>query len=295
MGCRCCRMIKRYIFGPASVREVPPNSVKNEKNYRNNEIKHETSFHNTNAKTNNIVASTLDKIINLEEQNVEIIGKETNVREKNITRIQGKTVEDVNDNTDNDAMYALNNKLVHQGSHTVLQQGEIVQATNTNNWSSNNNLKDASKDELVHHHDLETEGDCQTLNGPSTQHPAEAETIQEVCAVSQAGEKTTDNNEIDVVNNGKLSHMQNDEVTQCNLETDMDEIKSLSNPSSDKEINTINGHKDLENTPPANDGEFTKNLLEEVKLRIEGEDPEVAAALAALEAATAGEDDELED
>ncbi|XP_078402236.1 uncharacterized protein LOC144683085 [Cetorhinus maximus] len=290
MGCRCCRMIKRYIFGPAIIRELPPDSVKNEKNYRNNEIKHEMSFQNRNAKTNNIFASTLDKVINLEEQNVEIIGKEIHVSEKNITRVQEKTLEDIYDNTDNGAVCTLNNKLGHPGSYTVPEQ-----AANTDNCSSNNNLKDISKGELVQHHDPETESGCHTINGPSTQHPAEAENMQEVCEVRQVGEKTIDSNEIDILNNTKLPHVLNNEVTQCNLETDMDESKSLSNPSSDKVMNTLNGENDLGNDPPPIDREFTKDLIEEVELRIEGEDPEVAAALAALEAATAGEDNELED
>ncbi|XP_067865186.1 uncharacterized protein C4orf19 homolog [Heterodontus francisci] len=293
MGCRCCRMIKRYIFGPAIIREIPSNSVKNEKHYKNNEIKHETSFHNRNAKTNKIVVSTLDKVINLEEQNVEIIGKEINASGKNVTHVQEKTVEDVSDNTDNDAMHTLNNKLLHQGSHAVAQQGEIVQTTNTDNFS-NNNLKDVSKDELVQHHHPGTESNCHTVSGPSTQQLVKIENMQEVCDICQVGEKTINNIKIDFSNNGKLSHVQNEEITQYNVETDIDEIKSLSNPSSDKEMNTLNGHKDRESTP-AIDREFTKDLLEEVKLMIEGEDPEVAAALAALEAATAGEDDELED
>ncbi|XP_041038804.1 uncharacterized protein LOC121275357 [Carcharodon carcharias] len=290
MGCRCCRMIKRYIFGPAIIRELPPNSVKNEKNYRNNEIKHEMSFQNRNAKTNNIFASTLDKMINLEEQNIEIIGKEIHVSEKNITHVQEKTLEDIYDNTDNGTVRTLNNKLGHPGSYTVPEQ-----ATNTDNSSSNNNLKNISKGELVQHHDPGTESGCHTINGPSTQHPTEAENMQEVCEVCQVGEKTIDSNEIDILNNTKLPHVLTNEVTQCNLETDMDEIKSLSNPSSDKVMNTLNGQNDLRNDPPPIDREFTKDLIEEVELRIEGEDPEVAAALAALEAATAGEDDKLED
>ncbi|XP_038647364.1 uncharacterized protein LOC119962996 [Scyliorhinus canicula] len=295
MGCRCCRMMKRYIFEPAIIRELPPNSVKSEKNYRNNEIKHELSFQNRNAKTNNIIASTFDKVINLEEQNVDIIGKEIHVSEKNITHMQEKTLEDINDNTDNDTVHVLNNKLVHTDSYTAPEQAEMVQDTNTDNCSSNNNLKDTPKDELVQHNDSGPESDCQTLNGPAIQHPTEVENMQEVCEIHQVGGKIIDNNENDIVNNTKLSHVLNDEVTQYNLQTDMDEIKNLSNPSSDEEISILNGQKDQDNTPPPIDGEFTKDLLDEVKLKIEGEDPEVEAALAALEAATAGEDDELED
>ncbi|XP_060687211.1 uncharacterized protein LOC132819636 isoform X1 [Hemiscyllium ocellatum] len=296
MGCRCCRMIRRYIFGPTIIRELPPNSVKNEKNYRNNDIKHETSFHNRNIKTNNIVTSTLDKVINLEEQNIEIIRKEINVSEKNLTRAEEKTVEGIEHNTDKDEIHTLNNKLLHPESYTVAEHDEIVQNANTENCSLNNNLKDASKDELAQHHDPETESDCHKVNGPSTEHPTEAENMDKACHVHEGGEETIDNKEIDFPNNGLLLHVQNAELNQYNLETDTDEIKTSSNQSSDTEMYTINGHEDLGNTPPiTTDEELSVDLFEEVKLRIDGEDPEVAAALAALEAATAGEDDDLED
>ncbi|XP_048456556.1 uncharacterized protein LOC109937986 isoform X2 [Rhincodon typus] len=289
------RLKYMYIFGPTIVRELPPNSVKNEKNYRNNDIKRETSFHNSNIKTNNIVTSTLDKVINLEEQNIEIIRKEMKVSEKNLTCAEEKTVEGVEDNTDNDVICALNNKLVHPESYTVPELDKITQTTNTGNCSSNNNLRETSEDELTQHHDPETESDCQTINGPSTEHPTEAENMEKACEVHEGGEKTIDL-EIDFVNNSKLLHMQNDEANRYNLETDTEEVKSSSNQSSNSEMNTINGYEDLDNMPSSiTDEELSNDLFEEVKLRIDGEDPEVVAALAALEAATAGQDDDLED
>ncbi|XP_048393658.1 uncharacterized protein LOC125455567 [Stegostoma tigrinum] len=290
MGCRCCRMIRRYIFGPTIVRELPPNSVKNEKNYRNNDIKHEASFHNSSIKTNNIVTSTLDKVINLEEQNIEITRKEMNV-----TRAEEKTVEGVEDNTDNVVIRALNNKLAHPESYTVTERDEITQTANTGNCSSNNNIRETSEDELTQHHDPETESDCQIVNGPSTEHPTEAENIEKACEVHEGGDKTTDK-KIDFVNNSKLLHMQNNEVNRYNLETDTEKVKSSSNQSSNSEMNTINVYEDLENTPSSITDEAPSNdLFEEVKLWVDGEDPEVVAALAALEAATAGQDDDLED
>ncbi|XP_062899386.1 3',5'-cyclic-AMP phosphodiesterase 4-like [Mobula hypostoma] len=280
MGCRCCRMIKRYIFGPAIV-ELP-STVRNEINCKNNDIKHETTFHNNKDKTNNIVASTLDKVINLEEQDAEIEIRESNASKKNIVSVQNKIAEDVKDNANNDATNMLNNNQVHQVS-----SGAAAHPTDTNNCSSYN-IKAMNKNEQVHPHGSGTENDCPTVNRLSTHCPAE------VSAVALEEEKVADNHEIANMNNDKLPSRENDEVYQNNLETDLDEIKVLSNPSSNENPNALNGHKDLESTRSAIDGEFIRSLLEE-KFRLEFEDAEVAAALAALEAATAGEDDELED
>ncbi|XP_072920955.1 uncharacterized protein [Hemitrygon akajei] len=279
MGCRCCRMIKRYIFGPAIV-ELP-STVRNEINGKNNDIKHEATFHNKKDKTNNIVASTLDKVINLEEQDAEIEIRESNASKKNIVSVQNKIAEDVKDNANNDATNMLNNNQVHQVSI-----GAAAHPTDTNNCSSYN-IKAMNKNEQVPHHGSGTENDCLTTNGLSTHCPAE------VSAVALEEEKVADNHEIANMNNDKLSPREN-EVYQNNVETDLDEIKVFSNPSSNENPNALNGQKDLEGTPSAIDGKFSRSLLEE-KLRLEFQDAEVAAALAALEAATAGEDDELED
>ncbi|XP_051899938.1 uncharacterized protein LOC127586118 isoform X2 [Pristis pectinata] len=281
MGCRCCRMIKRYIFGPAIV-ELP-STVRNEINCKNNDIKHETTFHNKMDKTNNIVASTLDKVINLEEQDAEIEIRESNASKKNIACVQNKVVEDVKDGTNTDATRMLNNNQVHQAS-----SGVTAHPTNTNNCSSYNIIKATNKNELVHHHDSGSEDDCHTVNGLSTHCPAE------VSIVVPVGEKAADNHKIANTNNDKLSSAENDKATQNNLETDPDEIKGLSNPFTNEKMNSLNGHKDLESTPSAIDGEFIRNLLEE-KFRLELGMQRWQLPLQPWRLQTAGEDDELED
>lgn len=273
-------MIRRYIFGP-TIGELP-STVRNEINCRNNDGKHEGAFHNKD-KTNNIVASASDKVINLEEQDAGMKIRERNASKKNIACVQNKMVENVSDSTDNGATHVLNNNQVQKASSEVAPH-----PTNTNNCSTYN-IKSANTNEMVHQHDPGIESDCLTVNGLSTHYPTE------VIAVVPEGEKVVDNHKIANKNNNKLSSMELDEVIENNLETNRDGIKGLSDPSSNEKMNTLNGYKDLERTPPRIDGEFTKNLHEEEQFSLEIEDAEVAAALAALEAATAGEDDELED
>ncbi|XP_069781071.1 myb-like protein D [Narcine bancroftii] len=274
MGCRCCRMIRRYIFGPAIV-ELP-STVRNEINCRNNE----TTFHNKD-KTNHIVASSLDKV-NLEEQDAEIKLSENNAS-KNTECGQNKIVEDAYDGVNINATRMLNNNQALQASSRVAPH-----PINTNNCSSYNIMNNENKNELAYHRDSGIESDCHIVNGLSTHRPVV------VSADIPVAEKVTDNNKIANINNGKLSSMENDEITQNNLEADMREIRSLSNTSSNEENNALNGHKDL-GSSSTNDGKFTKNLFEKEKFNLEIDDPEVAAALAALEAATAGEDDDLEE
>ncbi|XP_078266836.1 uncharacterized protein LOC144599607 [Rhinoraja longicauda] len=280
MGCRCCRMIRRYIFGPA-IGELP-STVRNEINCRNNDVKHESAFHNKD-KSNNIVASASDKVINLEEQDAEIKIRERNASKKNMACVQNRIVENVSDSTVNGATHVLNNNQVQKASSEMAPH-----PTNTKSCSLYN-IKAANKNEMVHQHDPGIESDCLTVNGLSTHYPAE------VIAGVPEGEKAVDNHKISNKNNDKLSSIGLDEVIENNLETDSDEIKGLSDPSSNGKMNALNGYKDLEHTPPLIDGEFIKNLHEEEQFSLEIEDAEVAAALAALEAATAGEDDELED
>ncbi|XP_042197249.1 uncharacterized protein LOC103175846 [Callorhinchus milii] len=325
MGCRCCRMIKSYIFGPAIIREVPPSSIRNEK--KQNEIKREISTHNSCLNSNNSVISTLDKIKNLAEetsqQNVGIIEKESKLpQEKSTTRVQ-EAVRKANDETESEGKFPHHNVLKRLDSHEVLLEDNKGRATSRGDFSSTNKT-DTAKDDVG----AET-SDC-TLNGLSIVHSAKVEDFHEFHTTNQADKEMPDN-EVDIVNVRNVSHMKN----ECMLDTMEKELKiTRLSKTFNEDINTLNGYKKLEITEtdsgkdymkryfesngeimlqvssltnsessnaicsPGSDRirnvntEFIKDLVEERKQTTEEEeeDPEVAAALAALEAATAGED-----